>query len=157
MRGVIRIAAVCVLTTALWVAPAGAQDEERINPCLLTPEQIEDTVGIEVAQDFRGVAECSYATETPGEEGATVGITLLEAESKKEAKQVFKEQKSFMPDNERLKGIGNAAFYSYALGDTVVFRKGATVVSISLLVYTEEFESHQDEVVTLAEIAADNV
>jgi hypothetical protein len=142
-----------VLASLVWAAPAAA----RIDPCLLTPEGIEDVVGVAVVRELRGVAECSFVSEAGPENGVSVAITLLEAESKKDAKQVFKEQRVFAPDRERVRGVADAAFYTASIGDVVVFRKGATVVTVTLLVFGDELDPHRDDAVALAEMAADAI
>ncbi|MBM3673023.1 MAG: hypothetical protein FJW86_12705 [Actinobacteria bacterium] len=150
------IAGLIVTTTVLgaWNAAAIA----RIEPCLLTPADIEDAIGIEVEQEFEGLAECSYVSES-GEAGeaASVRIQLSENESKKDATRTYKDQRFLVTRTERVDDVGNAAFYSFDLGDMVVFRKGTTVVSLGLLIFGEELDPHRDEVIALAQAAADKL
>lgn len=153
MRRAVVVLVSGVLASLVGARPAAA----RIDPCLLTPAAIEDVVGVAVARELRGVAECSYVSEAGPEGGVSVAITLLEAESKKDAKQVFKEQQTFAPDRERVRSVGNAAFYTASIGDMVVFRKGATVVTVTLLVFGDELDPHRDDAVALAEIAAEGI
>ena len=145
---------VSAVVLGVWSTSALA----RIEPCLLTPADIEDAIGIEMEQEFDGLAECSYVS-APGDAGeaGSVGILLSENESKKEAKAVYKDQRFLVTQAERVRGVGNAAFYSYELGDMIVFRKGTTVVQLSLLIFGEELDSHRDEVIALAQAAADKL
>ena len=145
---------VSAVVLGVWSTSALA----RIEPCLLTPADIEDAIGIEMEQEFDGLAECSYVS-APGDAGeaGSVGILLSENESKKEAKAVYKDQRFLVTQAERVRGVGNAAFYTASIGDMVVFRKGATVVTVTLLVFGDELDPHRDDAVALAEIAAEGI
>jgi hypothetical protein len=153
MRRVIVGLTVSAVVLGAWSSAALA----RINPCLLTPVDIDDAIGVEVTKEFEGVAECSYVSAAGRGDGASVAIQLLESESKKDAKAAYRDQRSLVTRPRRVDDVGNAAFYSYDVGDLVVVRKGTTIVSVTLLVFGEELDPHRDDVIALAQAAVANL